>query len=115
MFENYHDDEPVPYVKADWDNYEHHLELESEHGINRDTYDITNADIIEGACYMASGCVTQDYPNEEHQNFFKFVAGNGETYYIKETHPFYIDEHDYIFEIIAKEEFEEYDNGEISE
>ncbi len=115
MFENYHDDDPMPYVKAIWDNYEHNLVLESEHGINTESYDITDADIIEGVCYMASGCVTQDYPNEEHQNFFKFVANNGEIYYIKETHPFFIDDHDYIFEIITKEEFEEYDNGEISE
>ena len=115
MFENYHDDEPMPYVKAIWDNYEHNLVLESEHGINTESYDITDADIIEGVCYMASGCVTQDYPNEEHQNFFKFIANNEETYYIKETHPFFIDDHDYVFEIITKEEFEEYDNGEISE
>ena len=64
---------------------------------------------------MASGCVSQDYPNEEHQNFFKFVADNGEIYYIKETHPFFIDDHDYIFEIITKEEFEEYDNGIVNE
>ena len=115
MFENYHDDDPMPYVKAIWDNYEHNLVLESEHGINTESYDITDADIIESVCYMASGYVTQDYPNEEHQNFFKFITNNGETYYIKETHPFFIDDHDYIFEIITKEEFEEYDNGEISE
>ena len=115
MFENYHDDDPMPYVKAIWDNYEHNLVLESEHGINTESYDITDADIIEGVCYMASDCVTQDYLNEEHQNFFKFITNNGETYYIKETHPFFIDDHDYIFEIITKEEFEEYDNGEISE
>ena len=115
MFDNYHDDEPMPYVKAEWGSFDHYLELSSEHGINTDTYDITNADIIEGVCYMASGCVSQDYPNEEHQNFFKFVADNGEIYYIKETHPFFIDDHDYIFETITKEEFEEYDNGEISE
>lgn len=114
-FENYHDDEPTPYVKAIWEDYEHNLELKSEHGINTNTYDITNADIIEGVCYMASGCVTQDYPNEEHKNFFKFVADNGEIYYVKETHPFFIDEHDYAFEIITKEEFEEYDDGTISE
>ena len=115
MFENYHDDEPMPYVKAEWGPFDHYLELSSEHGINTDTYDVTNADIIEGVCYMASGCINQDYPNEEHQNFFKFVAVNGETYYIKETHPFFIDAHDYIVEIITKDEFEESDNGEISE
>ena len=114
MFKNYHDDEPMPYVKAEWGPFDHYLELSSEHGINTNTYDITSADIIEGVCYMASGYVTQDYPNEEHHNFFKFVACNGETYYIKETHPFYIDEQDYFFEIITKDEFEEYDNGEIS-
>ena len=114
-FENYHDDEPMPYVKAIWEDYEHNFELKSEHGINSDTYDITNADIIEGVRYMASGCINQDYPNEEHQNFFKFVADNGEIYYVKETHPFFIDEHDYVFEIIIKEEFEEYDDGTISE
>ena len=32
----------------------------------------------------------------------------GKEYYIKETHPFFIDEHDYIYELITKEEFEEY-------
>lgn len=110
MFENYHDDEPMPYVKAIWNNYEHNIELESEHGINTDTYDITDADIIEGECYCASGCIQQDYPNEEHQSFFKFVAVNGNIYYVKETHPFLIDEYDYLFEIITKEEFEKYDD-----
>ena len=115
MFENYHDDEPMPYVKAEWESFEHYLELSSEHGINTDTYDVTDADIIEGVCYIASGCIDQDYPNQAYQSFFKFVAINGETYYIKETHPFFIDEHDYTFEFITKDEFEEYDNGEISE
>ena len=115
MHENYHDDEPMPYVKAEWSAFDHHLELSSEHGINTDTYDITDADIIEGVCYMASGCINQNYPDEEHQNFFKFVADSGEIYYIKETHPFFIDDHDYIFELITKEEFEEYDNGRITE
>lgn len=115
MFENYHDDDPMPYVKAIWDNYEHNLVLESEHGINKEYYDITDADIIEGVCYMASGCILQNYPSHEHQNFFKFVSNDGKEYYIKETHPFFIDEHDYVFEIITKEEFEEYDNAEISE
>ena len=115
MFENYHDDEPMPYVKAEWESFEHYLELSSEHGINTDTYDITDADIIEGVCYIASGCINQDYPNQAYKSFFKFVAINGETYYIKETHPFFIDEHDYTFEIITKDEFEEYDNGEINE
>lgn len=115
MFKNYHDYEPMPYVKAEWEPFYHDFELSSEHGINTDTYNITNADIIEGVCYISSECINQDYPNEEHQNFFKFVACNGATYYIKETHPFFIDEHDYVFEIITKDEFEEYDNGEISE
>lgn len=115
MFENYKDDEPMPYVKANWDNYDHYLELSSDHGINTATYGITDADIIEGVCYMASCCILQNYPIHEHQNFFKFVASNGDTYYVKETHPFFIDDHDYCFEIITKDEFEEYDNGEISE
>ena len=110
MFDNYHDDDPVPYVKANWDDYEHYLELESEHGINTDTYDVTNAEIIEGVCYIASGCEAQNYPNTEHQNFFKFVADNGKIYYVKETHPFFLDECDYYFEQISKEEFEYYDN-----
>lgn len=110
MFENYHDDEPMPYVKAIWNNYEHNLELESEHGINTDTYDITDTDIIEGKCYCASGCIQQDYPNKEHQSFFKFVSRNGTIYYVKETHPFFIDNDDYLFKIITKEEFEKYDD-----
>lgn len=115
MFENYHDDEPMPYVKAEWGDYDHYLELSSEHGINTDTYNITYADIIEGVCYIASGCINQDYPNEEHQSFFKFIAKNGEIYYLKKTHPFFVDDHDYLFEIITKEEFDEYDDGTVTE
>lgn len=115
MFENYHDEDPMPYVKAEWNNHEHYLQLESEHGINTDTYNVTNAEIIEGVCYIASGCEVQDYPNTEHQNFFKFVADNGKIYYVKETHPFFIDNHDYTFEIIEKEEFDEYDDGTVKE
>lgn len=115
MFENYRDEAPMPYVKAEWDNHEHYLRLESEHGINTDSYDVTNAEIIEGVCYIASGCEAQDYPNTEHQNFFKFVAENGKIYYVKETHPFFIDDHDYTFEIIEKEDFDEYDDGTVEE
>lgn len=115
MFENYHDDEPQPYVKADWNDYEHYLEMESEHGISRDYYDITNAEIIEGVCYDASGCIPQEYPNTEHQNFFKFVSSDGKVYHIKETHPFFIDEHDYRYELISMADFDKFDNGDVEE
>lgn len=115
MFENYYDDEPKPYVKADWDDHEHFLEMVSEHGINKSHYDITNAEILEGTCYEASGCIPQEYPNTECQSFYKFVTADGKVYHIKETHPFFIDEHDYIFETITKEELEEYDDGIASE
>ena len=113
MHENYHDDEPMPYVKANWTDYDHYLQLSSEHGINTELYDITDAEIIEGVCYDASGCIGQDYPNTEHQDFYKFVANDGREFYIRKTHPFFIDDTDYTFELISKEEFEEYDDGEL--
>ena len=115
MHENLYDDVPHAYVKANWNDYDHYLQMHSEHGINTDYYDITDAEIVEGVCYDASGCIIQDYPNTEHQDFYKFVARDGREFYIKKTHPFFIDESDYCFELINKEEFEEYDNGEVEE
>ena len=115
MHENYYDDDPQPYVKADWHDYEHHIRLYSEHGINTDCYDVTDAEIIEGVCYDASGCIGQDYPNTEHQNFFKFVANDGREFYVTKTHPFFIDDSDYCFDLISKEEFEEFDDGVVEE
>ena len=104
------DDEPQPFVKAEWNNHDHYLELESEHGINTSYYGFDySQEVIEGTCYLADGCINQDYPRTEHQNFYKFVATDGREFYIKETHPFFIDNADYVFEIITKEEFEEYD------
>lgn len=102
------------YAKAEWCNYDEHryIHLESEHGINTSIYDFgEDAEIIEGVCFIADDYISQDYPNTEHQNFFKFVSDEGKEYYIKETHPFFIDKSDYFFELINKEEFEEYDDG----
>lgn len=103
------------YAKAEWCNYDEHryIHFESEHGINTSIYDFDeDTEIIEGECFIADDYICQDYPRTEHQNFFKFVSNDGKEYYIRETHPFFIDESDYVFELIDKEEFEEYDNGE---
>lgn len=101
------------YTKAEWCNYDEYryIHFESEHGINTSRYDFNeDTEIIEGECFIADDYINQDYPNTEHQNFFKFVSDDGKEYYIRETHPFFIDESDYVFELIDKEEFEEYDN-----
>ena len=109
MFETLYDDEPKPFVKADWNNHDHYLQLTSEHGINTSEYSFDESvEIIEGVCYDSQYYIEQDYPGTPFQNFFKFVSNDGKEYYIKETHPFFIDEHDYIYELITKEEFEEY-------
>ena len=109
MFETLYDDEPKPFVRADWNNHDHYLRLESEHGINTSEYSFDESvEIIEGVCYDLPYYIEQDYQGTPFQNFFKFVSNDGKEYYIKETHPFFIDEHDYIYELITKEEFEEY-------
>ena len=109
MFETLYDDEPKPFVKADWNNHDHYLQLTSEHGTNTSEYSFDESvEIIEGVCYDSQYYIEQDYPDTPFQNFFKFVSNDGKKYYIKETHPFFIDEHDYIYELITKEEFEEY-------
>lgn len=109
MFETLYDDEPKPFVKADWNNHDHYLRLTSEHGINTSEYYFDESvEIIEGVCYDSQYYIEQDYPGTPFQNFFKFVSNDGKEYYIKETHPFFIDEHDYIYELITKEEFEKY-------
>lgn len=112
MFETLYDDEPRPFVKARWDNHEHYLQLSSEHGINTSKYSFEESvEILEGVCYESEYCIEQDYPKTPFQNFFKFVTNDGKEYYIKETHPFFIDEHDYVYELITKEEFDEYDQA----
>ena len=109
MFETLYDDEPKPFVKADWNNHDHYLQLTSEHGINTSEYSFDESvEIIEGVCYDSQYYIEQDYPDTPIQDFFKFVSNEGKEYYIKETHPFFIDEYDYIYELITKEEFEEY-------
>lgn len=110
FFETLYDDEPKGFVKACWDNHEHYLRLSSQHGLGTsyyffDTYD----EVISGVCYEADYCIEQDYPNTCHQSFFKFVAEDGREFYIKRTSPFFADMKDDCFEIITKEEFEEYE------
>ena len=112
MFEALYYDEPRPFVKANWDNHNHYLQLSSEHGINTSKYSFEESvEILEGVCYDSEYCIEQDYPKTPFQNFFKFVTNDGKEYYIKETHPFFIDEHDYVYELITKEEFDEYDQA----
>ena len=110
FFETLYYDEPKGFVKACWDNHDHYLRLSSQHGIGASYYSFdTDVDVISGVCYEADYRIEQDYPNTEHQNFFKFVADDGRKFYIKKTSPFFSDEQDDYFEIITKEEFEEHE------
>lgn len=110
FFETFYDDEPKGFVKACWDNHDHYLRLSSQHGINTSYYDFDEeVEVISGVCYKADCCIEQDYPNTCHQSFFKFVAEDGREFYIKKTSPFFSDEQDDYFEIIEKEEFEEFE------
>ena len=114
-YESIYYDEPRAYIKADWDNHEHYVRYTSEHGINHTNYDFSEEDeeeiIMSGVCYEASDCIPQEYPHTRQQRFFKFVANSGYVYYIKETKPFYIDEHDYEYELITQEEFKQHDKA----
>lgn len=110
FFETMYDDEPKGFIKACWDNHDHFLRLSSQHGINTSYYDFDeDVEVISGVCYEAEYIIEQDYPNTEHQNFFKFVAEDGREFYIKRTSPFFADDQDDCFELITKEEFEEYE------
>lgn len=110
FFETLYDDEPKGFVKACWDNHDHYLRLSSQHGINTSYYDFDeDVEVISGVCYEADYCIEQDYPNTSHKNFLKFVSEDGREFYIKKTSPFFSDEQDDHFEIIAKEEFEEFE------
>ena len=115
-YESMYYDEPRAYIKADWDNHEHYIRYTSEHGINHTNYDFSEEDeeeiIMNGVCYEASDCIPQEYPHTRQQRFFKFVSNSGYVYYIKETKPFYIDEHDYEYELITQEEFKQHDKAE---
>lgn len=110
FFETLYDDEPKGFVKACWYNHDHYLRLSSQHGINTSYYYFdTDVEVINGVCYEANYIIEQDYPNTCQQNFFKFVAEDGREFYIKKTSPFFSDEQDDYFELITKEEFEEYE------
>lgn len=109
LFYNYESDEPKLYVKADWVDFPHHKQLISEHGINQAAYYITDAEILRGVCFRANYCVLRNYPRHEHKEFFKFVADNGNTYYVRMTFPFFPNDSDYSFELIFKDDFEAYD------
>ena len=115
-YETMYHDEPRAFIQADWDNHEHHIRYTSEHGINHTNYDFSEEDeeeiVMKGVCYEASDWIEQDYPRTHQQRFFKFVANIGEVYYVKEIKPFYIDEHDYEYELITQEEFEQHDKAE---
>ena len=109
LFYNYESDEPKLYVKADWVDFPHHRQLVSEHGINQTAYNITDGKILRGECFRANYCVLRDYPRHERKEFFKFIADNGDSYYIKMTFPFFPNSRDYSFELIFKDDFEAYD------
>lgn len=109
-FETFYDDEPKGFVKACWNNHDHYFRLSSQHGIGTSYYFFdTDDEVISGVCYEADYCIEQDYPNTCHQSFFKFVAEDGREFYIKKTSTFFADMQDDSFELITKEEFEEYE------
>lgn len=109
LFENYEDDEPKLYVKAEWEDFPHHKQLISEHGVNQTAYDITDGEILSGVCFRADSCILRNYPHHEHKEFFKFVADNGKSYYVRMTFPFFPNDSDYSFDLIFKEDFDEFD------
>lgn len=109
LFYNYESDEPKLYVKADWVDFPHHKQLISEHGVKQTAYYITDAEILSGVCFRANCCVLRNYPYHQHKEFFKFVANNGNSYYVRMTFPFFPDDSDYSFELIFKEDFDEFD------
>ena len=109
LFYNYESDEPKLYVKADWVDFPHHRQLISKHGINQTAYDITDGEILRGVCFRANCCMIRNYPHHEHKEFFKFVADNGNSYYIRMTFPFLPNDSDYSFDLIFKDDFESYD------
>lgn len=109
LFENYEDDEPKLYVKAEWEDFPHHRQLISEHGIKQTAYYITDSEILSGVCFRSNCCVLRNYPYHQHKEFFKFVANSGKSYYVRMTFPFFPDDSDYSFELIFKEDFDEFD------
>ena len=108
LFYNYESDEPKLYVKADWVDFPHHKQLISEHGVKQTAYYITDAEILSGVCFRANCCAMRNYPYHQHKEFFKFVANNGKSYYVRMTFPFYPDDSDYSYELIFKEDFDEF-------
>ena len=109
LFYNYESDEPKLYVKADWVDFPHHRQFISEHGVKQTAYDITDGEILSGVCFRSNCCVLRNYPYHQHKEFFKFVANNGKSYYVRMTFPFFPDDSDYSFELIFKEDFDEFD------
>ena len=109
LFYNYESDEPKLYVKADWVDFPHHRQLISEHGIKQTAYYITDSEILSGVCFRSNCCVLRNYPYHQHKEFFKFVANNGKSYYVRMTFPFFPNDSDYSFELIFKEDFDEFD------
>ena len=109
LFYNYESDEPKLYVKADWVDFPHHRQLISEHGVKQTAYYITDGEILSGVCFRANCCVLRNYPYHQHKEFYKFVANNGKSYYVRMTFPFFPDDSDYSYELIFKEDFDEFD------
>ena len=109
LFYNYESDEPKLYVKADWVDFPHHRQLISEHGMKQTAYYITDSEILSGVCFRSNCCVLRNYPYHQHKEFFKFVANNGKSYYVRMTFPFFPNDSDYSFELIFKEDFDEFD------
>lgn len=109
LFYNYESDEPKLYVKADWVDFPHHRQLISEHGVKQTAYYITDGEILRGVCFRSNCCVLRNYPHHKHKEFFKFVADNGKSYYVRMTFPFFPDDSDYSYELIFKEDFDEFD------
>ena len=110
MLQDYTYEDKEPYIHADWEDFNHFTLLESEHGIKKELYDITECRIIEGKCFIASSYIKAEYPVRNEQTFFMFLSNKGKKYYIKETTPFFIDDSDVKYELISEEEFKKVDN-----
>lgn len=99
------------YFKLDWGDCETYMELTTEHGINHSTYGFDVDDIHEiDEIYMSDGYDAQIYPKQEFACCYKVITSDGDTFFIKQTDPFFLDEFDYEYELITEDEFNEYDN-----
>lgn len=116
-------DEPQPFVRAEWSDYKPYLRLDiynsdyrrrrlkelsglDFNSVNR-TYFTSSPEIVKGVCYLADSCVCL---GKRFHNFYKFVATDGREFYIRESYEYENDNINSRFKFIIKEEFEVYDS-----